>query len=191
MVFKKNLLLLVALFLFAGFAQGQVIGVKTNALIDGLKIINLGTEIGLGKKTTLDLTADYNPWKENQYKMYKILGFQPEIRHWFCDRFNGSFVGLHLHGGWYQFADVKLPFGMYKTLRDYRYKGNFYGAGVSYGYQWILGKHFNLEGNIGVGFARIHYEKYPCIECGTKLDEGNTNYFGLTKAAISLIYFIR
>lgn len=61
MVFKKNLFLLVALLLFTGFAHGQVIGVKTNALIDGLKIMNLGTEIGLGKKTTLDLTADYNP----------------------------------------------------------------------------------------------------------------------------------
>jgi hypothetical protein len=190
MVLKKNLLFLVALFLFSGFAHGQVIGVKTNALMDGLKIINVGAEIGLDKKTTLDLYADYNPWKESQYKMYKVLAFQPEIRHWFCDRFNGHFVGLHLHGGWFQTAGVKLPFGLYSFLNDYRYKGNFYGGGISYGYQWIVSKRFNIEANVGVGYARIHYEKYPCIECGDKLDEGNANYFGLTKAAISLIYFI-
>lgn len=190
MVLKAKLLLF-GLFLFAGFAHGQVIGVKTNALMDGLKIINVGTEIGLAKKTTLDLYANYNPWKESRFKMYKMLVFQPELRHWFCDRFNGHFVGVHLHGGVFQTAGVKLPFGMYPSMDDYRYKGYFYGGGVSYGYQWILGKHWNLEGNVGVGYARVHYEKYPCIECGDKLAEGNKNYWGLTKAAISLIYFIR
>jgi hypothetical protein len=186
---KRKLLLIVCMFA-STLSFGQVVGIKTNAVMDATKVINLGTEIGLAKKTTLDLYANYNPFKESRYKMHKMLMFQPEIRHWFCDRFNGSFVGFHLHGGVYQFADVKMPFGLMDFLKDSRYKGYFYGGGVSYGYQWILGKHWNLEGNIGVGYARIHYKKYPCAECGEELDNGWYNYFGPTKAAISLIYFI-
>jgi hypothetical protein len=186
----KRKLLLFGLVIVASMARGQEIGVKTNTLMDACRIINLGTEIGMGPKTTLDLYANYNPWKESRFKMYKMLVFQPEYRHWFCERFNGSFIGFHLHGGVYQVAKKHLPFGMWKGLRDNRYKGYFYGGGVSYGYQWIISKHWNLEGNIGVGYARIHYKKYPCAECADKIGEGNKNYWGLTKAAISLIYFI-
>ena len=60
--------------------------------------------------------------------------------------------------------------------------------GVSYGYQWILAKHWNLEGNIGVGYARVKYEQFECKTCGEKVSEGHKNYLGPTKAAISLIY---
>jgi hypothetical protein len=45
----------------------------------------------------------------------------------------------------------------FKALKHNRYEGWFYGAGVSYGYQWVMSKHWNLEGNIGAGYARIHY----------------------------------
>lgn len=47
------------------------------------------------------------------------------------------------------------------------------------------------ETSIGGGYARIHYDKYPCANCGTKIGEGKTNYWGITKAAVSLIYIIK
>ena len=78
-----------------------------------------------------------------------MFAFQPELRYWFCDKFNGHFVGAHLHGGVYQAAAIDMPWGIWPELKDHRFKGHFYGLGVSYGYQWILGKHWNLEGNIG------------------------------------------
>lgn len=199
---KRKLLLFVLLFA-STFSYGQVIGIKTNALMDAFKIMNLGTEFSVGKRSTIDVLAAYNPFKGSSFtnnqgesikEMYKVLGIQPEYRYWFCDKFNGSFVGVHLHGGVYQFAGMKhfdLPFDIFNNVPDYRYKGYFYGGGISYGYQWILGKHWNLEGNIGVGYARIHYKKYACAECGDKLGTGNYNYFGPTKAALSLIYFIK
>lgn len=184
---KKLLLLLVCLFV-ASFSYGQVVGVKTNVLMDATTTMNLGMEVGLSKRSTLDVGVNYNPWEKNDYKMFKMLTIQPEYRYWFCDRFNGHFVGVHAHGGVYQAAGIDMPFGIWPELKDYRYKGNFYGAGISYGYQWLLGKHWNLEGNIGVGYARVKYEKFPCVECGEKVDEGHKNYFGPTKAALSLIY---
>ena len=156
--------------------------------MDALKIINLGAEVGLSKKLTLDLYANYNPWTYKDQKMMKMLAIQPELRYWFCDKFNGHFVGFHVHGGVYQAAAINMPWGIWPELEDHRFKGNFFGAGISYGYQWILAKHWNLEGNIGVGYARVKYEQFECKTCGEKVSEGHKNYLGPTKAAISLIY---
>ena len=185
---KRRTLILFACLFTATLLYGQAVGVKTNLLMDATRTINLGAEIGLSKKSTLDLYANYNPWKYKEFKMMKMLAFQPEYRYWFCDRFNGHFIGALLHGGIYQAAGIKMPFDMWKELENYRFKGHFYGFGVSYGYQWILGRHWNLEANIGVGYVRAQYKKYKCENCATKEGEGHKNYVGPTKAALSLIY---
>ncbi len=109
----------------------QVVGVKTNLVMDAMKIINLGAEVGLSKKLTLDLYANYNPWKYKDQKMMKMLAIQPELRYWFCDKFNGHFVGFHVHGGVYQAAAINMPLGHLAELKDHRFKGNFFGAGIS------------------------------------------------------------
>ncbi|MFV0327340.1 MAG: DUF3575 domain-containing protein [Bacteroides xylanisolvens] len=185
---KKRILFLFVTMFASTLLYSQVVGIKTNVVTDAMKIINLGAEIGLSKKLTLDLYANYNPWKYKDQKMMKMLAFQPELRYWFCDKFNGHFVGFHVHGGVYQAAAIEMPWGIWPELEDHRFKGNFYGAGLSYGYQWILGKHWNLEGNIGVGYARVKYEQFECMTCGAKVSEGHKNYVGPTKAAVSLIY---
>ena len=51
------------LFLLVGVSlSAQNIAVKTNLLYDASSTINLGTEIGLSPKWTLDLSANYNGW---------------------------------------------------------------------------------------------------------------------------------
>lgn len=184
----KSAISLWAFLLLSVSAYAQQAGIKTNLLMDATKTVNLGAEVGVSKKSTIDLYFNYNPWKKNNYKMFKQLSFQPEYRYWFCERFNGHFVGAHLHGGIYQAAGIDMPWGIWDELEDNRFKGHFYGLGVSYGYQWLLGRHWNLEANIGLGYARVKYEKYPCITCADKEGEGHKNYLGPTKAAVSLIY---
>lgn len=73
-------------------------------------------------------------------------------------------------------------------MRDYRYQGSFLGAGATYGYQWILSRHWNIEAEVGVGYAHVWYDKYACGECGARLADGGTNYFGITKLGISFLY---
>ena len=113
---------------------------------------------------------------------------QPELRYWLCDKFNGHFFGVHGMVGNYQTTGIDLPFSVFDDLDKYRYKGNFYGGGISYGYQFILGRHWNLEATIGVGYAYVDYKKYECKECGKQVEKSNKNYFGPTKAALNLIY---
>lgn len=187
MEIRRKLILLVCLF-SSTLLYSQVVGIKTNILMDVTKTINLGAEVGLTPKTTLDLYVNYNPWKSNDLKMFKMLVFQPEYRYWLCDRFNGHFFGVHLHGGIYQAAGIDMPFGLWKNLKNNRFKGNFLGFGVSYGYQWMLGKHWNAEANIGVGYVRAQYRQYQCATCGERLGKGHKNYVGPTKASLSLIY---
>ena len=168
----------------------QHVGVKNNLLYDATLTPNLGIEIGLGKKTTLDLSGNYNPFVFNDGKHIKHWLVQPELRFWTCERFNGWFFGVHLHGGEFNFAKVRLPFNLYTNLRDNRYEGYYYGGGVSAGYQWMLGKRWNLEATLGLGYARVEYDKYRCADCSPKIGSGSKNYFGPSKAAVSLIYFL-
>lgn len=102
---------------------------------------------------------------------------------------NGSFFGLHAHGGQFNVGSIDIPVGRLKELKDNRYQGYFYGAGISYGYQWILSNRLNLEASIGGGYARIKYEQYPCTSCGNMLKEGYYNYWGVTRATLSLLFF--
>ncbi len=108
---KKRILFLFVTLFASTLLYSQVVGVKTNLVMDAMKIINLGAEVGLSKKLTLDLYANYNPWKYKDQKMMKMLAIQPELRYWFCDKFNGHFVGFHVHGGVYQAAAINMPCG--------------------------------------------------------------------------------
>ena len=84
---------------------------------------------------------------------------------------------------------IDLPFTPFKDLADYRYKGHFYGGGISYGYQYIMSRHWSIEGPVGIGYAYVRYKKYPCEKCSSiKPKKGDENYFGPTRAALNLIY---
>lgn len=179
------------LFLLAGVfftSKAQTVGIKTNLLYDATATVNLGAEVGLAPKWSLDVSADYNAWDFSKGRKWRHLMVQPEARYWFCERFNGHFIGLHAHWMKFNIGNVKMPFGLWKNTRDNRFEGDLYGAGFTYGYQWLLGKHWNLEAAVGVGYARVIYDRYTCKSCGRKLDSGKDNYFGPTKAALSLVY---
>ncbi|EJX08319.1 hypothetical protein, secreted [gut metagenome] len=175
-------------FIFCLCGHSQEVALKTNALGWATVSPNLELEWGLSKKSTLDAYASVNPFSFSDGKQWKHWFVMPEYRYWFCEKFYGHFVGVHLVGGEYNIGKVDLPFGVYKNTRDARYEGWGVGAGLSYGYQWVLSRHWSVEGTIGAGYIWAKYRKYPCAECGTELDSGHKNYFGITKAAVSLIY---
>jgi hypothetical protein len=77
---------------------------------------------------------------------------------------------------------------MYKGLRDHRYEGWYIGGGVSYGYQWVLSRHWNFEASIGAGVVYAKYKGFACGECGRQINDGDTWYVGPTKAVLSILY---
>ena len=77
----------------------------------------------------------------------------------------------------------------FSGLSETRYQGWFVGAGVAYGYAWILGRHWNLEAEIGFGYAYTRYDRYRCAGCGRKVESDKSHhYVGPTKAAVNLVY---
>lgn len=184
-----------ALLLTSSEAAGQV-AVKTNLLYDATTTPNLGLEVAVGRKNTLNVVYGINPWTFNEGRKVKHWVVQPEYRWWLCSAYNGHFFGVHALGGQYNACKVDLPvpgafFGgdnLHREVKNSRYQGWFAGAGVTYGYQWIFSRHFNMEAEIGVGYGHLWYDRYPCASCGTKISEGGTNYVGVTKAALSLMY---
>ncbi len=166
------------------------VALKTNLLYAATLTPNLALEIGLGKKTSLELAGGYNFYDPSNNKFWKHWLVQPEFRYWFCERFNGSFIGIHALGGQYNFSKLRSPFGLYKELRDHRFEGEYYGGGIVFGYQWILSKRWNFELSVGAGYVRAHYNKYECTTCGRSVESGTKNYLGPTKAAVSLLLFL-
>jgi len=164
---------------------------KTNLLYDvGLITPNIAVEFGMGKKFTTEISFAYNPWEidKKKHKQIKHWVIKPEFRYWFCERFSGHFMGIHPFYGEYNVSGYKIP-SLFK--KEFRYEGNAIGAGISYGYHWILGSHWSIEASIGVGNAYLDYDRFECGECGQKLETKSKNYFGPTKAAVSLIYIIK
>lgn len=174
--------------------QAQTVGIKTNLLYDALLSPTLGLEFGLAPKWSLDVSGTVNFWTVNE-KRWKQWMVQPEARYWFCQRFSGNFLGLHAIGGQYNFGN--LNFGGYnflgtnlKLLEDHRLQGWMAGAGIAYGYSWILDRHWNIEAEIGIGWIYTRYDMYDLGGCGACKEKDKVhNYVGPTKAAIDLIYY--
>lgn len=169
-----------------------VVGVKTNLLYDALLSPNLGLEVGLSRKVTLDVSGNLNLWPINGHT-WKHWQVQPEVRLWLCQRFSGHFFGLEAHGG--QFNTGGIDFGLnllgtdFRKLKDARYQGWQVGGGLTYGYAWIMSQHWNLEAELGVGYSYVRYDSYPCASCGTKRESDRShNYWGVTKAQLALVY---
>ena len=147
--------------------SAQQVGIKTNLLYDAALSPNLGVEIQTAPRWSLDISGNINAWTVNGHKWKHWLA-QPEMRFWFCEAFTGHFVALHALGGQYNIGNIdngiKFLGTDFSRLGDRRYQGWFAGAGIAYGYSWILSKHWNLEAEIGIGWAYSRYDTYPCAE---------------------------
>ena len=207
---KRRLLLIVCALASAGFsARGQVVGVKTNLLDDVFANINIGLEAGVAPRWTVEVPVSLNYWifkddawvfrRDGRWKHYAL---QPGVRYWFCSRFSGHFLGAHLHGGQYNVGGFKSGLRLpgwngdgkyvgtdFSNLDDTRLQGWFVGGGISYGYAFILGRHWNLELELGVGYSYTRYDQFRCTGCGKKVAEDVPHHYaGPTKAAINLVY---
>lgn len=190
---KKFILILLGCALLYIPLSSQTVGVKTNLAHWAAGVTpNLALEFALGRKYSLEVGGGYNKFnvfKEDGKAHHWIV--QPEARYWFCETFNGHFIGLHALAGQFNIGGIDIPIGRLSRFKDHRYEGTAYGAGLSYGYQWPIAQRWNFELNLGAGYVNIDYDKYPCIKCGSKLSSGSKDYFGVTKAAVSLIYLIK
>ena len=174
-------------------ASAQKVALKTNLVHDVTATVNLAAEMKVAPKWTVELSGDLNAWTFNDNKKWKHWKLQPEARYWLCEAFNGHFLGAHLLGGIYNMGNWDTGFSFLGTdfgqLKDHRYEGWMVGAGVAYGYHWMLGRHWSIEVEIGLGYVFSQADKYECPRCGDQLENDEPHhYVGSTKVAVNLIY---
>jgi hypothetical protein len=192
---KKYLIIVLTLvFAFPSISSAQKVGLKTNALYWATSTPNIGVEVGMGDRFTFNLEGGYNPWTFNKSQdvnsKMKHFIVSPELRYWFCESFQGHFLGLHTGYLFYNVSGVNVPF-LSKESAQNRYQGWMTGLGIAYGHTWILGERFNIEASIGLGYGYTNFDIYECKTCGKHIGTGDKHYLGPTKVAVNLIYMIK
>lgn len=163
--------------MYGGDLYAQDFALKTNTLYLATLTPNIGAEFRLGNNMTLNVGGAYRPSNMSYDPDIRMWLVQPEWRYWTCESFNGHFFGVHLHGAqYYARYDGKL------------YDGSLVGGGISYGYGWPLAKHWNLEAEIGAGYARMCYKESPDIPCSKCAVRKHRNYIGPTKISLTVSY---
>ena len=74
----KLTVIAVMLTLFSS-VKAQDVALKTNLLADGFFNPNLGIEVGLAPKWTLDITGQFNAWTLSHDRRWKHWAVQPEV----------------------------------------------------------------------------------------------------------------
>ena len=195
----KRVLIFMVLCICASVMQAQRSTLKTNLIYDTTSSLNVGAETLLGDHLSFDVSVNINPWTFSGNRKMKHLMVQPELRYWQCTPYNGSFWGVHTHYAKYNFSGM-LPWGFSdgrmfgldnRAIINHRYEGWLAGGGFSYGYHLILSRRLGLEFELGLGYTYLKYDKFPCVKCGRRQKSSHKNFIGPTKAAVSLVYYIK
>ena len=196
---KRMLIVLLGFISFSGaFAQkanysnftnkltNPSLALKSNLLYLATTTPNWGLELSLAKNWTIETTFVHNSWDFSGNTSFRHWLIQSELRYWICQSFEGHFLGLNAIYANYNVGEISfIP-----ALKEYTYKGDLYGAGFSYGYHVPIGGKWGLELTAGLGWIHLNYDKYQCQDCREYQGSYKRNYFGPTKAGISLIYLL-
>ena len=91
------MLMLLALLSCAGKAGAQTVAVKSDLLTGSmLASPNLGVELKLSERFTLEAGFHYNPFPAGGDRRWKHWFVQPELRYWMCQPYGGHFFGAKI-----------------------------------------------------------------------------------------------
>lgn len=164
-----------------------VAAIKSNLLYDAVTALNFEIEIPIGEKWSV-MVEDVFPWwhSGNKYA-FQMWEMGIEGRYWFHRTdarkvLSGHFGGLYAMSAKYDF----------QWKRDINYQGEYWSAGITYGYAMPIGKRFNLEFSASFGYlstAYRHYQPSPGYEelVRDPYKEGRLGYIGPTKLKASLV----
>lgn len=131
-------LLLLAMLCLSSTASAQFYAVRVNALSLLTGTLNVGADAAITDNWSLDLSASYNPISSENLSL-RHNSVELGAKHWFFENYVGHFVGQQLKYVRYDVGD-----------KSKRTEGSAIGAGVSYGYAWILSTRWNLALEAGL-----------------------------------------
>ena len=163
----------------------KAVSIKTNLLAYSALIANIGVEIKLAERWSLDIIGTLSPYDLFvRNRKVRLFGVRPEVRFWWGEAMKrGHFIGLH---GFTSAFNIQINNSI--RIQDPNYA--LWGAGLAYGYMLPLGKKekWGLEFTLGVGYARIKYDLYEGKKNGQFIEQKTVNYFGPTRLGVNLSY---
>lgn len=157
------------------------LAVKTNLLYDAILMPSLEVEYRINDRWSVAVEGDVAWWKrDSAHKYYQISTILAEGRYWFHTRepWHGHYVGVFAGGSWYDLENGERG-----------YKGEFWTAGISYGYMFPIGRSWSFEAGLGVGFLRTRYEEYLPLDGHYVYQQtSRTNWLGPVKVKFALVY---
>jgi hypothetical protein len=158
------------------------ISLRTNLLYWAVATPNLGLEWKLSNNIGILINGAYSHWIwSDKGKHHRTWLVQPELRYYMGENKNW-FIGLEGHAGEFNFK-----FG------DTGYQGDTLGGGLTGGYRLRLGKAFDMDFSLGLGYTDLKYESYTRSNDVMVRKEGglSKNGFAPTQAGVSLIWKIK
>ncbi len=177
---RRLLLIIVIMTFSAAGLKAQLLALKTDALWDGAMTPNLSAELVTGNKTSVNVSVfgNYKPWRVDM----KMVGVMPEFRYWFGGRpLFREFIGVAALGTSY---DI--------TWSNEVYKGDAFGAGLTFGYAFYLSPHWNVECYGCVGAVYYDQKHYYTKDSYTENRRTAHGYALLPfKLGVSFVYIIK
>lgn len=157
---------------------------KTNLLWDAALCANLGFELELWPRWSLDVPVWYSPYDITRRWRIRLLATQPEVRYWLREAGAGHYFGLHT-----SVIGFNVSFA-----GDYRYQDPnhaAFGVGIGYGFAFHLDKarRWSMEAQIGAGYLSYKWIKYHNTgRNGAEVSRGGGTYWGVTRAGLAISY---
>jgi hypothetical protein len=156
----------------------------------------------MAPRWTFELEGGYNPWTLDKQENLKAKHFlvTPEFRYWFCEAFQGHFIGIHGNYTQFNVSGINVPDVFFKPsegglfLNDLQYarsQGWAAGAGLNYGYAFPISRRWNMEFTLGLGFWYTDYDRFESRKCGLFQEHVSKYAVGPTELGISFIYMIK
>lgn len=168
-------------------AETYTFAVKTNLLYDLATALNFELEFPIGKKWSV-MVEDVFPWWHGGNKWaFQMWEIGIEGRYWFKrtdarEVLTGQFIAPYVMSSKYDF----------QWKRDINYQGEYWSAGLTYGYAMPISKLFNLEFSASFGYLSTAYRHYQPSQGYGELvkdpyKQGRLGYIGPTKLKVSLV----
>ena len=176
--------------------ERTLLAIKSNLLYDAVLIPNIGIEVYLGSNYSLSANWAYSWWNNNRADWWwRYYGGEVAIRRYFGkgtakESFTGHHAGIYASMFTYDFEMGKKGYMAGIPGGNIWDKAN-YAAGIEYGYSLPIAGRLNIDFAIGVGYMWGEYREYKPIDgCYVWQATKSRNYFGPTKAEVSLVWLL-
>ncbi len=169
---------------------------KTNLLYDAMALPSIGAEVYLGRNWSAIADWTYGWWDvDRRHRYWRAYGGDIGIRRWFGHAAEEKPLTGHHIGAYAGVVTYDFEFGGQGIMggipgHNLWDRCNFM-CGIEYGYSMPVARRLNIDFTIGIGYLGGRIVKYdPSGDCYVWKSTNKLNWFGPTKAEISLVWLI-